>query len=160
MPILTVRAQGQTVDQDGNRVQLTPFQALEGAGPRLEVLISPLDEHVRVLMERGESIPAPIPGLALVDTGASTTCIDQDAATQAGLAVVDSGPMHSATHANEIVPIFAGRLMINGFIAVEANRAYGATLAAQGLVALIGRDILARCQLNYNGVDGSFSLAI
>ena len=111
-------------------------------------------------MERGESIPAPIPGLALVDTGASTTCIDQDAATQAGLAVVDSGPMHSATHANEIVPIFAGRLMINGFIAVEANRAYGATLAAQGLVALIGRDILARCQLNYNGVDGSFSLAI
>ena len=160
MPILNTRVQGEAVDQHGNTVQLPPFQALEAAGPRLEMLISPLDEHVRVIMQSGEPAPAPVPGLALIDTGASTTCIDQDAATQAGLAVVDSGPMHSATHANEIVPIFAGRLMINGFIAVEANRAYGATLAAQGLVALIGRDILARCQLNYNGVDGSFSLAI
>ena len=69
--------------------------------------------------------------------------------------------MHSATHANEIVPIFAGRLMIGGLgIAVNSNTAYGATLAAQDLVALIGRDMLARRQFIYNGVDGSFSLAI
>ena len=68
--------------------------------------------------------------------------------------------MHSATHANEIVPIFAGRLMISGLCAVDANRAYGASLAPQGLVALIGRDILAQCQFTYNGVDGSFSIAI
>ena len=50
--------------------------------------------------------------------------------------------------------------MIDGFIAVNTTRAYGATLATQGLVALIGRDILARCQFTYNGADGSFSLAI
>lgn len=160
MPILNIRIQGEAVDQDGNTVELQPFQPLEAIGPRLEVLISPIEEHVKVLMQSGGPVPAPIPGMALVDTGASITCIDQDAATQAGLAIVDSGPMHSATHANEIVPIFAGRLMINGFIAVEAKRAYGATLAAQGLVALIGRDLLARCQFTYNGTDGSFSLAI
>ncbi|MDE0058336.1 MAG: hypothetical protein OXI22_04250 [Defluviicoccus sp.] len=68
--------------------------------------------------------------------------------------------MHSATHADDIVAIFAGRPMLNGFFAVNTTRAYGATLAAQDLVALPGRDILARCRFTYNGADGSFSLAI
>ena len=68
--------------------------------------------------------------------------------------------MNSATHANEIVPIYAGQLMIRGLCGVNINRAYGAVLETQGLVALIGRDILAGCQLVYNGNDGSFSLAI
>ena len=68
--------------------------------------------------------------------------------------------MHSATHANEIVPIYAGQPMISGFCAVNTHRAYQGALAPQGLVALIGRDILAQCQLVYNGSDGSFTLSI
>ena len=69
--------------------------------------------------------------------------------------------MTSATHANEIVPIFAGRMTIQGLpVSIDATRAYGANLAPQGLVALIGRDILAKCVLIYNGSDGSFSLSI
>ena len=36
----------------------------------------------------------------------------------------------------------------------------GAALEPQGLLALIGRDVLARCTLFYNGTTGEFTLAI
>ena len=45
-------------------------------------------------------------------------------------------------------------------ITISVNRAFGANLAIQGLIALIGRDLLAQCVLVYNGLDGSFSLSI
>ena len=79
----------------------------------------------------------------------------------AGLAVVDSGPMSSATHEAEIVPIFAAKLDIAGLPNdLQTHRAYGAKLAPQGLIALIGRDALKACVLVYNGPDGSFSLSL
>ena len=97
----------------------------------------------------------------MIDTGASVTCIDTNAAASAGLAVVDSGPMSSATQPNEIVPIYAGVMQILGFSHdFHTNRAYGAILEGQGLIALIGRDALAGAILVYNGPDDSFSLSI
>ena len=42
----------------------------------------------------------------------------------------------------------------------ETKRAYGASLASQGLIVLIGRDMLANCVLVYNGPDSSFSLSL
>ena len=68
MPILNTRIQGKALDKDGNEISVTPLQALQAAGPRLEVLLSPLDEQVKVLVENGEPVPAPVRGLALVDT--------------------------------------------------------------------------------------------
>ena len=100
-------------------------------------------------------------GWALIDTEASLTCIDQKAAEKAGLALVDSGPITSATHDNEVVPIFAGRLKIEGLPQyLNTHRAYGVNLEPQGLIALLGRDLLAHCVFIYNGLDGSFSLSI
>lgn len=160
MPILSTRVEAKAVDSDGNEIAVPPTEALKGAGPRMEVLLSPLESQVQALAASGVAAPGPVYGWALIDTGATATCVDRSAAEQAGLAIVDSGPMNSATHANEIVPIYAGQLMIRGLCGVNINRAYGAVLETQGLVALIGRDILAGCQLVYNGNDGSFSLAI
>ena len=88
------------------------------------------------------------------------TCIDRSAAEKAGLAIVDSGKISSATHANEVVPIFAGRLDIHGLRVVNTFRAYGVNLEALNLIALFGRDLLARCVLVYNGTDDSFSLSL
>ena len=123
--------------------------------------MSPLETQLKALADKGKIPPAPVVGWALIDTGAHSTCVDREAAARAGLAVVDSAPMTSATYAHEIVPIFAGQLDITGIPQnVVVNRAYGANLAAQGLVALIGRDLLASCILIYNGPDGSFSLSL
>ena len=160
MPILSTRIEAKAVDNDGNEVAVPPLEALRSAGPRMEVLLSPLESQVQALAASGVSAPSPVHGWALIDTGATATCVDRTAAEKAGLAVVDSGPMSSATHPNEIVPIYAGQLMIRGLCSVNINRAYGAVLETQGLVALIGRDILSNCQLVYDGHDGSFTLAI
>ena len=161
MPILNTRIDGEAEDSDGNKISLPKSAGLQHAGPRVAITLFPLEEHVKELAAKGLTPSAPVTGFALIDTGASSTCFDRGAAERAGLAVVDSGPMTSATHENEIVPIYAGRLTIQGISQnVNAFRAFGANLRPQGLVALIGRDLLASCVLIYNGPDGSFSLSI
>ena len=79
---------------------------------------------------------------------------------KAGLAIVDSGGIPSATHTSEIVPIFAGRLDIHRLNPVVTFGAYSVNLEYQKLIALVGRDLVASCVLVYNGTDNSFSLSL
>ena len=104
-------------------------------------------------------VPAPISGLLLIDTGAASTCVDAAAAERGGLAVVDTGLMSSATHENHEVPVFAAKIDIPGFVAINATRCMGANLASQGIVALLGRDILRSTVLIYNGPAGTISIS-
>ena len=67
--------------------------------------------------------------------------------------------MSSATHADEIVPIYAGKIEIQGLPPCNIMRAYGVNLAGQKICALIGRDMLASCVLVYNGTEGFVSLS-
>ena len=70
----------------------------------------------------------PVLGWALIDTGATVTCIDQKAAQKAGLRIVGTGPVASATHSNEVVPIFAAQLIFEGLKSWDATIAYGTNL--------------------------------
>lgn len=161
MSILNIRAQADVRDQQGNPVSVHPSMALQQAGPLVQVILSPLEDQIELLTKSGQKVPQPVTGHGLIDTGASATCIDQKAATMAGLAVVDSGPLHSATHANEIVPIYAGRFAIQGLHQnIDTTKAYGANLDSQNLIILIGRDVLSRCVLVYNGPESSISLSV
>lgn len=159
MPILNTRVTTHEKNQDGEPI---PSHAgLQLTGPRVHIAISPLEGQLKSSADKGETPTTPVVGWALIDTGASLTCIDQKTAEKAGLALVDSGPITSATHDNEVVPIFAGRLKIEGLPQyLNAHRAYGVNLEPQGLVALLGRDMLTNCVFIYNGPDGSFSLSI
>ena len=159
MPTLSARVQSERKDQHGNAVLANPSTALRMAGPRVYVTLSPFEDQIKSLAKKGD-IPTSVTGTALIDTGASVTCIDRSAAEKAGLAIVDSGKISSVTHANEVVPIFAGRLDIHGLRTVNTFRAYGVNLESQKLIALFGRDLLARCVLVYNGTDDSFSLSL
>ena len=104
-------------------------------------------------------MPDPIHGLALIDTGASNTCFDQQAALKAGLPVVDGAMMASASHAKQDVPVFAGKLVIPEFN-IDTEFAPGANLGGQNLIALIGRDVLQSAVLVYNRTDGTVPLSI
>ena len=66
--------------------------------------------------------------------------------------------MASAT-GSEIVPVYTGQLKIAGFTNITAEAALGAKLEALGLIALIGRDVLANCILVYNGPESAFTLS-
>lgn len=67
----------------------------------------------------------------------------------------------SVTQERQEVPAFAGKILIAGSININLNNGAGANLGAfDGLVALIGRDLLQSALLTYNGPDGSISIAI
>ena len=160
MPVLNARFHADEVAPDGKRVSVSSAAALHESGPLVQVVLTPLESRIRALVDDGKEV-IPVTGNALIDTGAHSTCIDQKAAEGAGLIVVDTGRITSATHTAHEVPIFAGRLSFTALPnSVDAHRAYGANLEEQGLIALIGRDVLKFCVLIYNGADGSFSLSM
>jgi hypothetical protein len=77
------------------------------------------------------------------------------------LPVVDVVKMSSATHAQTDQNVYPVQIQVVGFpIQLQALFAVGAELAAQGLVLLIGRDVLQHCTIFYNGPTGGFTLSI
>ena len=118
------------------------------------------DSHGQALARKGTPLPDAINGFALIDTGASGTCVDHQAATKAGLPIIDKTVMTSASHAEHEVLVFAGKLVIPDFTAINLEYALGANLDGQNLIALIGRDLLQEAVLVYNGTDGMVSLSV
>ncbi|HET6383143.1 MAG TPA: aspartyl protease family protein [Armatimonadota bacterium] len=96
----------------------------------------------------------------MIDTGATSTCIDDAVAQQLGLPVIDVVNISSASHSSVSQNVCPAFIQLAGFFSVNAPRAIGAALAPPGLVALIGRDLLVACTLYYNGPDGSFTLSM
>jgi len=134
--------------------KMTAVDALQQMGPVVPIVLLPFGGRDGIQSKPGD----PVTGFALVDTGARATCIDCKAAKDAGIPIVDTGTMSSATHHDEEVPIFAAKIEIQGFRPVDAPRAFGANLAPMGIVALIGRDVLKSSIMIYNGTTGQFSL--
>jgi predicted aspartyl protease len=106
-------------------------------------------------------VPAPLSGLGLIDTGATTSCIDNDLAQRLGLPVIDQVQMASASHASTQCPVYPVSFEIVGTnLRFEIARATGVTLVAQGLSLLVGRDVLHSCLLVYNGPKGDITIGM
>ncbi len=161
MPILNQYYRAELNLPDGRSQQIPAAQALQLQGPLVEVLVTPPAVVLEALQKRGDQLPELVKGHALIDTGASVTCIDMEIARQLQLAEVGTATMQSATHADVPTPVYHFALVIQGVgLRFETARGMGATLGAQGIVALIGRDALSTCLLVYNGATGSISLAL
>ncbi len=92
----------------------------------------------RQLLQQGKTLPQPVSGLALIDTGASTTCIDEDAARTLGLPVTNVVTVASASHSAARSNVYPAQIEVIGLpIAINALNSIGAPLAAQGLIALL-----------------------
>jgi len=113
----------------------------------------------KALLSQGKVVPTPKTGWALIDTGASNTCVDEQAAKELGLPVIDVGTMLSATHERVPCNIYPVQVA-TPIVSLNSPRTMGAALAAQGLLVLIGRDVLQRCNLFYNGPIGQFTLSL
>ena len=156
MSILNLRFPEQDADGKSYPEHLRGH-GLRPLGPIMQVTLSLTDDHRQALLDLGETLPEPVSGYAMIDTGAGSTCFDRRAAQKAKLATAGSTCMTSVT-GSEIVPVYTGRLEVSGFTGITTAAALGATLTAP-LIALIGRDVLASCILVYNGPESSVSLS-
>jgi len=113
-----------------------------------------------------EAVPTPVPIRALLDTGASCTCVDPSvlqalSLTPTGSVSVNTPSTGTTPHIADqydvalIIPPGTGAPLIFQTIPVVSSE----LLTAQGFHALIGRDILDKCFFVYNGGVGLFTLA-
>jgi predicted aspartyl protease len=160
MPILHFQFSNQGTDLNGQPVPMEPRAGLAMRGPIVSVLLKVPPEIVERLIGESKPIPNSINGFGLIDTGAASSCIDSTAAQSLGLPVVDVIKMASATHADVETNVYPITFDILGGapITVRSPRAAGAALANQGLLLLIGRDLLAHMFLSYSGTSGTFTL--
>ena len=161
MPILHTQLTGQGQTPDGKPVAIPSPIALTQRGPVLQVTLGVEQTIAQQLLAQGIKLPEPISGLALIDTGATSTCIDETVAKQLKLPVVDVVTISSASHSKTEQNVYPVLIEVVGLpIKFNTLRAIGVSLANQGLQVLIGRDLLQLCTLFYNGMIGSFTLSI
>ena len=146
MPILHIQITGQARAPNGALVQAPPPLLLVQRGPVVQVTVSVAQQIAQPLIQKGAALPAPVPGLALIDTGATTTCVDDAVAQQLNLPVINVVMIASASHVATPHNVYPIQINITGLpITINAPQAVGAPLAAQGLLLLIGRDVLQHC---------------
>jgi len=146
---------------DGQKVKVAAKVALVQRGPVIPVVIAPDQAFAVALQTAGKTIPQSVTGLALVDTGATTTCIDATVAQQMGLAPSGTAKLSSASHQVTDCLTYPVQLLFPAWnLALQAPKAMGVTIANQGIIVLVGRDLLQNCVFVYNGADGSFTLAL
>jgi predicted aspartyl protease len=139
----------------------SPQQTLQLQGPRVQVAVGAAQSLISQLIQRGDTPPSPFTGVALIDTGATVTSIDNSVAQQLKLPVIDVQDMSSASHAKTPCNIYPVSITIAGLQTnLDVPRCMGAELQPFGIVVLIGRDILSRCTFHYNGLTAEFTLAI
>lgn len=161
MPILHIQLNVQAQNKQGQTIQISPGVGLQRQGPCVQVSIGLAQSLATQLLQQGQTLPKPISGIALIDTGASSTCIDSNVAQQLQLPIINVVNVASASHASTPQNVYPIQIEVVGLpISIEAPNAIGAALNSQGLIALIGRDVLQLCTLFYNGITGSFTLSI
>jgi len=136
------------------------------AGPVMDAWVGVSEARRVTLVSLNQPVPNPVQIRALVDTGASSSCVDPSVMTT--LALTPRGQVQMSTPSTGTTPHTADQYDVSIFIPCGTNpplvrRTVGVAcvelVASQGFHALIGRDILRSCLLTYNGATGFFTLA-
>jgi len=96
---------------------------------------------------------------ALVDTGATISCIDNLLASQLNLPIVDRRPM-SGAHGSQVVNIYLAQVFSPALSCTVYGEFAGVDLRAGGQVhsALIGRTFLQAFHMIYEGTTGTVKI--
>lgn|SRR5574337_2095263 len=136
--------------------------------PILNAVVGVSEARRAALEAAGQPVPGGIPIRALLDTGASASCLDPSVLGQLGLTTpTGSTLVHTPTTGSTPVSadVFDIGLLIPGAepshvpLVLPTVPVTRHDFSAQGFLALIGRDILCQCVLVYNGSMGFFTLA-
>jgi hypothetical protein len=159
VPILHIQYSATIPDANGNQVDAPPSVALAMHGPRVQITLGLAQVMIEQLAQQGQPTPVPISGWALIDSGASHTCIDDAAARTLGLPAIDRVRMASASHDRHEASRYPANITLPATGVALDTIAIGAALQVQGILALIGRDFLQHCTLFYNGIYGQITLS-
>lgn len=134
---------------------------LQSNGPVLPVEIHLDSATASFLAEQNQPLPRPVTGLGLIDTGAAVTCADAGALAQLDIPPLGTVLLHTpgGPVTQEIFPCQI-RFPGTPIHPLDFSAVPGSNLAPQGIVALIGRDLLRHFQLVYNGVEGFWTLSL
>jgi hypothetical protein len=136
---------------------VTPNLQLDG--PIIEITAGVSAVLESILVSRGLSIPTPIRGTGIIDTGASHSAIQVSVIASLGIPPVGNTPVASA----------GGRLRYDkynlrlSFPALASSPrelpVLGVNLGNSRIIALIGRDIMKDWIVHYDGPAGTCSVA-
>jgi len=129
---------------------------LSAAGPILPIETSLPQPLVEYLAEKGKPIPPPVSGNALLDTGASISVVDLEVISRLQISPIGVARILTAsgeTNQN----LFPLRFNLPHLF-IDVRAVAGADLRRQGIIAILGRDILSRFLFIYHGVGGRIVL--
>jgi hypothetical protein len=144
------------------------LQISEQHGLLIMAAVGVSQERKHALTTASKTIPALVPIHALIDTGASSTCIDPSVLKS--LDLTPTGNCLINTPSTGRTPVPADQYDVSLIIPAQTKEHIPfilSTLAVvcadlltpQGYHALIGRDVLEHCVLTYNGAAKFFTLA-
>lgn len=139
-----------------------PEWNLASEGPEFPVRIGVHPALAQELLRRGDQPPAPVEGMALVDTGASQTLVDSRVIEQLDIPPVGVQRMRTFL-SGEPVPLSTHFTSIRlGDERPWDGLVVAAPLAVQRpeTIALIGRDLLRRARFVYEGRDGRIRIEL
>lgn len=135
-----------------------------GAVFHIEVHVPP--QIAQALSDQGKPIPAPVPGMGLIDTGATLTAVHQPALQSLGLNPVSTvelgtanGRVTQSMYPARIVIPTKGRVVDMPVVGVDLSGQQIQIDPPQPLIVLIGRDLLASWVMIWNGPSGCWTVA-
>lgn len=136
-------------------------------GPIVNALVGVSHSDREAFLATSQPVPAPISIRALIDTGASHTCVDPAVLEALQLSPIEtvsmrtasSGAVSHSTQKYQISLVVPGAMQHEVPLTISTTTVIATELGRSGFQALIGRDVLNDCMLVYNGSYGQFSLA-
>jgi hypothetical protein len=134
----------------------------------LDAVIGVSRERRSALIFAKSEIPPVVSIRALIDTGASATCVDPS--VMRSLKLTPTGTISILTPSTKNDPVEHDQYDISLVVPAAAQAqpplilhalpiVCADLLVSQGFHALIGRDVLRQCFFSYNGTAGHFTLA-
>lgn len=136
------------------------------SGIVLDVRVALSETSKYLFAQRRVSAPEPIFARAMIDTGSSSTMFASSVFRQLKLSPIGKVPIHTPSTTID-VPCFTNRYRVEiSFIANGGVHRLGELTVIEGdmsheedgVVALIGRDLLSRVMFIYDGLDERFEL--